>query len=92
MIPKIFLVAVVGLMCMGACILWDSTVSPQVESDMAIAQMDPDDGAAVGLRATSKTLAYQYPIALAVWLVVTVFVFRPEIGKGMKCLIEFLDS
>jgi len=78
MVFKIFFVVALALVLAMGWVVYDSYVSPEYESDLAIQQMEFDDGAALELRVASRTLAYQYPIALIVWIGVSALVFRRE--------------
>jgi hypothetical protein len=90
MVGKIVFLLIFAVILAITCTFYDSIVSPQVESDMAIAQMEADDEAALQMRVASRMLAYQYPVAVAVWLFAAFVVLRRDLNKGIHYLQENL--
>lgn len=83
MFKRLVILLILAILFGFCCSVCDSYISPEIESDLAIQQMNQSDEAAVELRVASQTLAYQYPIAFVVWLLVAVWLFRSEIKDGL---------
>lgn len=88
MIFKVFFVVLLACVLGFGCVVYDAYVSPEYESDLAIQQMEFDDEAALELRVASRTLAYQYPIALGLWIAISILVFNKECVQLMKLVLQ----